>query len=105
MKKEWKVIEWFEDCYEISNFWEIKSLSRLVHVGNNNFRKIKEKIKKLDFSKYWYSQIQRHDWSCTHFDVAKLVYETFVWKASNFVKYKDWNKKNCRLDNLHINNS
>ena len=97
----WKWIDWFEDYYEVSNLWNVKSLPRIIW-NWKVFYKSKEKFLKLNYhnwySKYYLVTPQFKKNILTH----RLVAQAFIDNPENKeqVNHKDWNKLNNRLDNL-----
>lgn len=93
----WKDIKGFEKIYQVSNFWNIKSLSRVIKNWKVEFIS-KEKILKQSFNK-WYKTIKLNNIS---FLVHRLVAKAFIENPENKkeVNHKDWNSSNNFLENL-----
>ena len=100
MKEIWKEIPWYEDIYEASNLWRIKSLEREV------WRKWwyviqKEKILSPALASWYLFVNLRVDWIKKNWLVHRLIAISFMWYKEWFeVNHKNWIKTDNRLENL-----
>lgn len=104
MRKEeiWKDIEWYEWLYQVSNLWNIKSLSKLIFNWKWYFNS-KEKILKVEIVKDWYLRIRLSNNNISErFSIHRLVAETFITNPENKpqVNHINWIKSDNRLKNL-----
>ena len=99
--EERKSIIGYEWLYEIGNFWNVKSLCKLVKHWNH-YSKRKERILKLDKSRSYYSIQLQKDWINNSYSIHRLVAEAFISNPDNKpqVNHKDWNKLNNNVENL-----
>ena len=95
----WKSIENYEG-YQISNFGNVKSLSKKIKC-KNGFRTTKEKILKLKKSKQGYLSIQLKN-KGNFFSVHRLVALAFIDNPENKLQVNHINgiKHDNRIDNL-----
>ena len=95
----WKNIENYEG-YQISNFGNVKSLSKKIKC-KNGFRTTKEKILKLKKSKQGYLSIQLKN-KGNFFSVHRLVALAFIDNPENKLQVNHINgiKHDNRIDNL-----
>lgn len=102
MQEIWKDIPNFEGIYQISNFGNVKSLSRdIIHRGN--ITHINEKIMKPFLNKGGYKCIKlSKDKKYFPFKVHRLVALAFIPNPNNYecVNHKDENKENNMVSNL-----
>lgn len=105
LEEEWRWIDWLEDYYEISNHWNIRSITRYVNA------KCWKRLHKWKILKTFYNRIR---W--THFfrikvsdenidynlPIEETVYKTFVWKIQKWmvIRHIDWNINNNYFKNL-----
>ena len=92
MEEIWKPIKGYEGLYEVSNLGKIKTLSRYIRN-----RKMPEKIKKLDKSKYGYLRVELSNNRIRRkYFVHRLVAEAFISNKNNLpcINHKDENKNN-----------
>jgi hypothetical protein len=92
--EQWKDIEGYEGIYQISNFGNVKSLSRYINNKHNTLSLIKEKILRYGIDKYGYYivSLTKNKIQKTH-TIHSLV-------AKNFLE----NKLNNNFIIDHINN-
>ena len=98
MEEIWKPIKGYEGLYEVSNLGKIKTLSRYIRN-----RKMPEKIKKLDKSKYGYLRVELSNNRIRRkYFVHRLVAEAFISNKNNLpcINHKDENKNNNIVSNL-----
>lgn len=101
----WKPIKNYEGIYEVSNFGNIKSLSRKVKVGikNNDFATRKEKILSQTSRKDGYKRasLSKNKKTKSYY-VHRLVAEAFVdnLNKDKYINHKDENKSNNNANNL-----
>lgn len=105
MKEIWVDIKGCEGLYQVSNFGNVKSLSRYVRTSDKlgGRRKKKETLLSLDVCKNGYLRVSiNKGGSRKHFLVHRLVAEAFIPNPQNLpqVNHKDENKANNRVDNL-----
>jgi len=99
----WENIAGFENFYQISNFGNVKSLSR--HAKNHSgFKKtLKEKMLKTHISKtgYYVVDLKKEDVRKT-FKVHRLIAFSFIEnpKKLPFINHIDGNKLNNNIENL-----
>lgn len=98
MKEVWKDIKGYEGIYQVSNKGNIKSLN----YNNTGKEKIlKPKINKQGNLEVTLNKNNKH----SYFMVNRLVIETFTnikLNKNNIVMYKDNDKTNCSLHNMHL---
>lgn len=102
MKEIWKDIEGYEGLYQVSNYGNIKSLSRVVK-NAYGIHRTEEKILKPQMKKKGYFQIQlSKDGKQKHYQVHRLVALAFVPNINNYpcINHKDENKSNNHVNNL-----
>jgi hypothetical protein len=103
MKEIWKPILGLDEEYEVSNFGNVRSLSRIVYRGKNSVpSRLTTKVLKttkhrkgyLVVNLYW-NKFFRHQY------VHRLVAETFLsYKKDCVVNHIDGNKENNHSSNL-----
>lgn len=101
----WKDIPGYEGVFQVSNFGNIRSLSRVVRCAERlgGYRKKGEKIIKHDIARNGYHRVTlRLCKKERKFLVHRLVAETFVENPKNLpqVNHKDENKGNNNASNL-----
>lgn len=104
MVEEWKDIQGFEECYQVSNKGKVRSKDRWVKNGNksNRFVKGQEIVGCSDKDGYKIVLLSKNN-KKTHWRVHKLVATTFELPNPNGyveINHKDDNKENNHLDNL-----
>lgn len=106
MKEIWKNIKDYEKLYQISNFGNVKSLSKF-HKTNKNYSSIgylsKEKILKPQLNYYGYYVVNLSKNGKTKvIPIHKLVAMHFIKNINNYkiINHKDGNKLNNNADNL-----
>ena len=102
MNEVWKDIKGYEGRYQISNFGNVRSLSRKVKFGNQT-RIVKGKILKQKTKKTGYKFIQlRNNMKEYDFHIHRLVALHFVdgYAENMDVNHIDGNKENNNASNL-----
>lgn len=104
MKDEiWIPLKDFEECYEISNYGNIRTIPRRLKVNNNGYIDIKQtyKYQKEHYKGYLQVSLKKNGKKYTKY-VHRLVAENFIPNPNNLqqVNHKDENKKNNKVDNL-----
>ena len=97
----WKQVDGYEGMYEVSNYGEVKSVSR--YTTGNRHRKLKEKMLKKHENSfgYWLVALCKNG-KAKDFRVHRLVAEAFIPKVFGkpFINHKDGNPKNNNVDNF-----
>lgn len=99
----WKDIVGYEGIYQVSNFGNVKSLTREVIGKANKYRIVKSKILKTFLSADGYCTLQLYKNGIPKtITVHRLVAITFIEKNHllNEVNHKDFNRTNNRVENL-----
>ena len=102
MNEIWKDIKQFEGAYQISNYGRLKSLNRLVKVGNG-FRLVKEKILKPIVGTCGYYQYPlKHNGVKKTILIHQEVAKAFLENPNNLneINHKDENRLNNYFENL-----
>ena len=102
MEEIWKDIEGYEGLYQVSNYGNIKSLSKVVKNAYGVHR-TEDKILKPQTKKDGYLQIQlSKNGKQKHYKVHRLVALTYIANPNNYpcVNHKDENKSNNHVSNL-----
>lgn len=110
MEEEWKDIEGFLGCYQISNLGRVKSLKRVMKYSGTNqtgvefeiSKKYPEKILKTSISRgYEHVSLKTNSRSKT-FSIHKLVATHFIPNPNNYpiINHIDENKLNNVVTNL-----
>lgn len=98
----WVDVPNYEGLYQISNFGNVKSLSRYVGTSSG-YRKTKERLLKPSVSETGYYRVCfRKDCSNKRFLVHRLVAIAFIPNPHNLpqINHKDENPSNNTVDNL-----
>lgn len=101
----WVDVPNYEGLYQVSNFGNVKSLSRYVETSNKlgGRRKTKERLLKLCANKRGYLMVRlSRDCSIKNFLVHRLVAIAFIPNPNNLpqINHKDENPSNNRVENL-----
>lgn len=101
----WVDIKGYEGIYQVSNFGNVKSLSRLKFCGKNTAKgtKYKEKILKNNIGGHGYLRVNLwKDNICKMMKVHTIVANTFIPNPDNkrTVNHIDGNKLNNNVSNL-----
>lgn len=91
----WKDIPWYEWKYQVSNIWNINSLSF-------NKTKVCKSLNKYT-DKDWYLYVKLcKDWKVTHFRVSRLVLQAFIRnpEQKEQANHKNGIRNDNRLENL-----
>jgi hypothetical protein len=107
MEEIWKDIKGFEGKYSISNFGNVKSLSRKASISNGNYRIMKEKVMKPQVTWNGYHAVVLNDGERHKmYKIHRLVAIHFI--ANNFnqneINHIDGNKLNNHISNLEWSN-
>lgn len=97
-----KWVIWYKWLYDVSNFWNIKCLSRIRSNWKSTY-KTKEKIMKSKPSPIWYNIIAlTKDWKSKYTTIHRVVVEAFIPNQENkrTVNHKNWIRNDNRLENL-----
>lgn len=104
MEEIWKDVPDYEGLYKVSNWGNVKSLFRYVHVRNKAYRPIKERILRPSVVKDGYLEVILcpNPKVRKHFRVHRLVALAFLKNTNNYpeIDHIDGNPKNNRVENL-----
>ena len=103
MNKEiFKDIKDYEGLYQVSNLGRVKSLSRIVRVGNNYYLKPEKMLKEHINCDGYKSVVLYKNNNKKRILLHQLVALTFIPNNNNFpiVNHKDFNKGNNKVENL-----
>ena len=99
MEKEiWKDIVWYEWRYQVSNLWNVKSLSKIYKWGSKKDKKLKPSKRKD-----WYCMVKLYkDNNTKTIKIHRLVADTFIPNIENkeTVNHINWIKDDNRLENI-----
>jgi hypothetical protein len=98
-KEEWKSVQDYESCYEISNLGRVKSLSRILK--NNQFKKELIRTGGID-NKGYYSIILSKDGKNKRMAIHRLIALHFIDNPEDkcCINHIDGNRVNNSLSNL-----
>jgi len=102
-KEIWRDIEGFEGSYKISNYGQVKSLSRYILFKTGYIKDHKGGMLKFNVNKDGYCRIcLRGIKGDTHLFIHRLVANAFILNPENkpFVNHKDFNPSNNEVSNL-----
>ena len=101
MKEEWKDIEGYESKYQVSNYGNVKSLSR-VKKNHSKLQIIHGRVLKPERTRLGYLRISlSRDGKEKRFLVHRLVADAFIGKNDGLeINHKDGNKANNHFSNL-----
>lgn len=102
-KEIWKPIKGYEDCYEVSNLGNIRSLTRLVYYSNGHYQTKKGQNIKPQKTIHGYYQVELHkDRQKQKKTLHTIVAETFIPNPNNYkeINHKDHNRTNNCVYNL-----
>lgn len=102
-KEVWKDISGYEGLYQISDFGNVKSITRMVKSNHGNFRLQREKLLKVRLNnKGYYTVILYKDSHPKTFFVHRLVAIAFIPNENDLpeVNHIDENKLNNYVENL-----
>lgn len=103
MEEIWKDIKGYEGLYQVSNLGRVKSLDKIIVTIDRKNRCQKEKILKLQISKYGYNVITLWNNNISkQFKVHRLVAIAFIPNPNNLpqINHIDEDKLNNKIDNL-----
>ena len=104
MLEIWKPIEGFEDCYEVSNLGNVRSLDRYFYCKSKTKPNLfKGKILKQRFDKYGYLTVNLKKSQKSHIKkVHRLVALAFIKNPNNYdnINHIDGIKTNNIISNL-----
>lgn len=99
----WKDIKGYEGVYQVSNYGNLRSLTRTIDDKNGKIKIIKGKSLKASTTSYGYkSVVFRNGLNKENLRVHRLVAQAFIENKDNkpYVNHLDGNKANNRVDNL-----
>ena len=101
MEKEiWKDVVWWEWYYQVSDQWNVKSLSRFRRITKRS-RWTKERLLKFMKTTKWYSAVMLCRYGKMYnTSVHRLVAKHFIGIDSRQINHKNWIKTDNRVDNL-----
>lgn len=107
MNKEiWKDVVGYEGLYQVSNFGNVKSLSKIHYIRQNSSMGYlsKERILKpiLSHNGYLLVKLSKNG-KTKNFRINRLVIESFLPDKSTFKSMPDEDRKNIDLDELKVN--
>jgi hypothetical protein len=103
MEEEWRDIEGYEGCYQVSNIGRVKSLSRAVRNGKGTTRKIPERIRKPQDHSHGYLFVALHESEeYFNFYIHRLVALHFIANPKGLpeVNHKNLDRTDNRVENL-----
>lgn len=103
----WKDVIGYEGYYKVSNFGNVRSLSRSIMRSNGKIQTIKERILKsgIDTAGYFVVKLYKKEKKGT-IKVHQLIAQSFlnhtICGMQFVINHKDFNKLNNHVDNLEI---
>lgn len=98
----WKGVRGYEGLYEVSDLGRVRSLGRTVPSKNGSTQRKKKRILTQEINADGYCRIRLID-ACgksKHYQVHRLVLETFTGPSTKQVNHKNEIKADNRLQNL-----
>lgn len=89
----WKDIPWYEELYQASTEWNVRSINFNKTWMIKNVSLMKQNT---GYYQVWLSK----KWIVKRYSVHRVILITFVWQSSLEVNHIDWIKTNNRLLNL-----
>ncbi len=101
MQEIYKDIPWYEWLYQVSNYWNVKSLWRKMWFIKSNDKLLKQQIN------FWYCLVALiKDWKRKDSRVHRLVASAFLWfdlaNSKMLVCHKNDIRDDNRVENLFI---
>jgi hypothetical protein len=101
MKEVWRDIPGYEECYQASNFGNIKNLQRFIKRSRGGLQKLRETVLKPHNNKFGYLSVGLSiNGIQKTYTVHKLVMLAFVGKSSLVIDHINGIKTDNRITNL-----
>ena len=99
-QEEWRDIQGFEGCYQVSNMGRVRSVSRIVRAGKNKQRRTNGKMLSPWKTKHGYLHVNLG--RLKRQSIHRLVAKAFIPNPNNYpdVNHKDEDKANNIASNL-----